>query len=363
MSPRDSLLSHSFVRRVLIIIGLVIIAGILFHVIRGSVTILLLIFAGIILGIFLNWCKCMMVRRIHLPAGISLAIVLVVLIVTIITLLTVLTPIVVDQGAALLEKAPETIDDLRKFVLRYDWGYTVFKKTAKPEDLILGVRREDFLNRLQGLVGFFSGTVGVLMSGVFIIFIGIYVAVDMNIYFSGAVRMLPMPYREKGAEVLHRMAEIIRWWLLGQFISMAVLGFSVFLGLSVLGIPFALIFALLTALMTFIPNLGPLIAFIPIAIVALSEGGTKLIYVAVFYTLIQSFEGFVLTPLVHRKVITLPPVLVISVQILLMKLIGFMGVILAIPLVACGMVAVKIIYIEEILGDRSEPLKFSNTCH
>jgi predicted PurR-regulated permease PerM len=112
--------------------------------------------------------------------------------------------------------------------------------------------------------------------------------------------------------------------------------------------------ALTILLMTFIPNLGPMLAFFPIGVVALAEEPPKLVHVAFFYILVQSLEGLVLTPLIHRKMITLPPALVIAVQILLLQLVGLVGVILAMPLVACAIVAVQSIYTEEILGDPRE---------
>lgn len=352
----------SYVKKVLIVIGLVILAGVLVYAVRGSLTIVLLIYAGVILGVLLNRSTCWLARRSRLPAGIALTILLALLVMAISLLLTLLFPVVVAQTSALWEKVPDAVEKFRYAALKYQWGEILFKKTDNPEELLLGVGREDLLKTLRGLAGFFSITAGVLMGGLFVFVIGAYMAADMPLYFTGTIRLLPPAYRRKGAEVLQRMGEVICWWLLGQCISMAVLGCVVFAGLRLLGMPFALLFALLTALMTFIPNLGPMLAFFPIGVVALAEEPPKLVLVAVFYILVQSLEGLVLTPLIHRKMITLPPALVIAVQILLLQLVGLVGVILAMPLVACAIVAVQSIYTEEILGDPREGPEAAPAC-
>jgi predicted PurR-regulated permease PerM len=343
-----------YVKKVLIVISLVILAGALVYIIRGSLTIVLLIFAGIILGIFLNRFKCIMVRRLRLPPGIALSLLLLLMVASLGLLVAFMLPVAAEQTANLLEKVPDAVEDLRYSFLKYTWGEALFERTDNPEDLLFGIQREDLLKTIEGLVGIFSGIAGGLMAGVFVFVIGTYIAADMPIYYAGLLRLLPPAYRRKGADVLNRMGEVIYWWLLGQGISMAVLGCVVFAGLHLLGIPFALLFALFTALMTFIPNLGPMLAFIPIGLMTLSEEPAKLTYVVVFYVLVQSIEGFALTPLIHRKIITLPPVLVISVQIILLNLVGLAGILMAMPLVACGLVAVQSIYTEEILDDKRE---------
>ncbi len=114
----------------------------------------------------------------------------------------------------------------------------------------------------------------------------------------------------------------------------------------------ALILALILVLG--IPNLGPVLAFIPALLVALSEGMMKALYVSIFYLIVQNIEGNFLTPMIQRKFIHVPPVLILSIQVLLMTLIGFLGILLAMPLLACIMVLVQMLYVEDVLGDRMD---------
>jgi predicted PurR-regulated permease PerM len=355
MGPVDPQ-AADFAKKVLIVLGLVVLVGGLIYVLHGASTILLLIFAGLILGIFLHWFKCLLVRRLQLPAWLALGLLITLLLASIALLFGLITPIVVEQTGALLDQVPNALENLRFYLLRYSWGDEFFKETEQPENLIFGYIREDLMKRLVGMAGFFAGTFGALMGFLLVIVIGIYLAADMGIYFEGFLRLLPPAHRHRGRAVLLRMGHVIRWWLVGQCISMTILGCAVYAGLKMIGVPYTLLFALLTAVMTFIPNLGPMLAFGPIALVALTESTTTLIYVGIFYMVVQSIEGFFLTPMVHRKIITLPPLLIISVQVLLLYMNGFVGVLLAMPLVACTMVAVRTLYIEDVLDDhrRSE---------
>ena len=104
----------------------------------------------------------------------------------------------------------------------------------------------------------------------------------------------------------------------------------------------------------FIPILGPIIASVPVLLMAAAEGTSTLILVGFIYLGIQQLEGNVITPMVHRVRIALPPVLILGVQLVLAQLVGFVGILMAMPLVAAGMVAVQMLYVEDVLGDSLE---------
>ena len=89
-------------------------------------------------------------------------------------------------------------------------------------------------------------------------------------------------------------------------------------------------------------------------LIALTQSPTLALYTAIMYLAIQTLEGFVLTPLVQQRAISLPPVAVISAQLLLGVLFGFLGLLLAVPIVAVVFVLVKMLYVEDILGNEVE---------
>ena len=104
-------------------------------------------------------------------------------------------------------------------------------------------------------------------------------------------------------------------------------------------------------LLTFIPFIGPLLSAIPVVLVAFSEGPATALYALLLYSAIQMLEGYVLTPNVQRRSVSLPPALTIAAQVLLGVLVGALGVVLATPLAATGLVVVNKLYVREVLGD------------
>jgi predicted PurR-regulated permease PerM len=126
------------------------------------------------------------------------------------------------------------------------------------------------------------------------------------------------------------------------------------LGLWLVGIPLAWTLGLIAGLLDFVPNIGPLIGFLPAFLLAMAMGPTKALWVAVVYVLVQTIEGYLVTPLVQKRAVDLPPALTITGQLLMGVLAGPLGVLLATPLLAVGMVLVKILYVEETLGDEME---------
>ena len=112
-----------------------------------------------------------------------------------------------------------------------------------------------------------------------------------------------------------------------------------------------LFLGLLAARFNFIPNFGPLISGVPAFLLALADSPTKALWVVALYIFAQSLEGYVLTPLVQRRAVELPPALLILFQVLAGLLLGGLGVVLAAPLLAVIVVAVKMLYVEDVLGD------------
>jgi predicted PurR-regulated permease PerM len=119
-------------------------------------------------------------------------------------------------------------------------------------------------------------------------------------------------------------------------------------------VPLAVALGLLTGILTFVPYLGPLLAAIPILLIAFVESPTLMLTVLVLYLLIQNVESSIIMPMIFRRTVHLPPVLTIIAQILLGAIFGFVGVILATPLMAAGLSLVKLIYVEDTLGDSFE---------
>ena len=125
-------------------------------------------------------------------------------------------------------------------------------------------------------------------------------------------------------------------------------------GLWLLGVPLAPALGLFAALAEFVPNVGPFLAFIPALVLALTESATRALAVLLLYLGVQGFESYVLTPLVEKRAVALPPALTITAQVLMAVLAGGLGLALATPLAAAALVLVQRLYVEDTLGDALE---------
>jgi predicted PurR-regulated permease PerM len=147
----------------------------------------------------------------------------------------------------------------------------------------------------------------------------------------------------------------MRLWLVGQSIRIILMTLCVWLALYLIGLPGPFVLGLQAGLSNFIPYLGPIVAAVPIALVAMPYGASLLIWAVVVYTIIQSIEGYVIGPLIQGHAVEIPPAWTLVAIVLLGALFGVMGIALAMPLVAIGRVAILRFYVEDYLGDDLEP--------
>ena len=211
--------------------------------------------------------------------------------------------------------------------------------------------RADVLARVTGI---FSTTLGIFADFIIILFIGLYLAIEPGLYTRGVIRLAPASRRERARAVIDEVGNTLRWWLIGKAASMLVIGVLTAFGLWLLDVPLALTLGLLAAILTFIPNIGPILSVVPAALLALLHSPTRALYVILLYLGIQTIESYLLTPMVQRRTVQLPPALTIFAQVLLGVLVGGLGLALATPLTAAALVLVRMIYVEDTLHDSIE---------
>ena len=307
----------------------------------------LLIFAGVLLAVFLNSLSKWIHQKTHLPEKWSLAFVLLALsFVTAIGIWSI-APEVSDQIDRLTEYIPQAVDQARQQILKYEWMRMLLEK----KDQIASMA-SDGSNIPSTITGMFSSTFGALANFLVFLVIGIFMAINPRIYLNGMIQLVPRNRRTRAREVLHGVESALQSWLLAKITAMFAVGILTAIGLWLIGIELALLLGIIAALLTFIPNIGPILALIPAALLALVHGSDKLIYVIALYMGVQVLESYVLTPLLQQDMVDLPPALIISMQILLGVLVGGLGIILATPMTAASMVLIRMVYIEDILGDR-----------
>jgi predicted PurR-regulated permease PerM len=309
----------------------------------------LLGFAGVLLALFLRGLADALARWTSLSPGWALFVVGIALITLVVGAGWWLAPDVADQVDELRLSLPRSVEQLDERLSRYGWGRQVQQEMPGPAELLPD--RSDLFARITGV---FSTTLGIVANVVIVLFLGLYLAVEPSTYRHGLVRLVPPSGRARAGEVLDAVASALRWWLIGKVASMMVIGVLTYIGLLLLGIPLALTLALLAALLTFIPNLGPILSAVPAVLLGLLQGPVTAASVVGLYVTIQTVESYVLTPLVQRRTVSLPPGLTIVAQVLLGVLLGGLGLALATPLTAALLVLVKLLYVEDVLGDHPD---------
>ncbi len=340
--PRNRGSLRDFFIRVGIITVLVLILLLMWY----AVNILLLIFAGILLAVFLRGLSDLVSRFTNLPESLSLAVVIIGFIFTISGLIWGLAPSVFDQADELRRALPESVNKGEEWLTQYSWGRQIVERMPTFQEAM-----PDFSDALSRITGIFSSTVSAIANFVIILFVGIYLAIDAQTYTNGLVRLFPFERRPRAREVIDELGFTLWWWLLGKTAAMVVVAAVTWLSLTILGVPLALTLGLLAGLLDFIPNIGPFLAGIPAVLIALTVSPTIALYVLVFYFVIQSLESYVLTPILLKKTVKLPPALTIIAQVLLGVLVGGLGLILASPLAAVVFVLVRMLYLEDTLGE------------
>ena len=185
-----------------------------------------------------------------------------------------------------------------------------------------------------------------------LIFASIYLAMQPVRYREGLLRLVPSGRRARIGEVLDLAGETLRRWVIGQSITMIVVGTMTGLGLWALGISAPLALGLIATIFAFVPYVGPLLSSVPGILMAAAQGPLPVLYVTLLYGGVHFIESNVITPLVQANVVQLPPVLTVFAALVFSILLGPIGVLLAAPLTVVLLIAVNCLYIEDVLGDR-----------
>ena len=348
--------TYSFLKKVLIFILIALSVILIVMFIGKAINTLLVIFAGILLGVIFRAGRDFITDTTGLANGISLAIVLVLFFGFFAGTGYVLAPRIADQASTFYQEVPKTWEMTKQEISRWSWGRELANENPHVKDFFEDETNgtgEDY-DMTKSILNYLSYSAAIAAALVLILVISIYIAAEPKLYSEGFIRLFPKNQRKKVVEIMNEMSMTIQWWIAGQLCSMLLLGVLASLGLWLLGVPYALMLGALTAFMTFIPNLGPILAAVPILLIALTVDVDTAIYTAIFYTILQCIEGYFITPMIHRRAINVPPVLIITIQFLLFYLVGFLGVLLAMPLIGCMMVLVKRLYIQDVLGDSLE---------
>jgi predicted PurR-regulated permease PerM len=188
-------------------------------------------------------------------------------------------------------------------------------------------------------------------------FVSIFFLVDPMDYLRGSVMLVPESYQGRFLEVISELRSAILAWLLSVGIAMLVTSISIYVGMGLmLHIPNAKGIAIIAAASTIIPNIGSLIPFIPIIIFTLADDPAKLLVAIPMYIMIQQVEANVITPQVVERQLAIPAAMTMVFQLISAILFGFLGILLAVPILAVIVTLVRELYVYDALGLRGVSL-------
>jgi predicted PurR-regulated permease PerM len=276
-------------------------------------------------------------QKIYIPRALSVFVILASIVSIFVAIFVLLVPTIYTEFAAF----SKSFYVFQRDAINYISSYTGNKQLVS--DVVRDWSLEDIQNSATTLLtagtGAVSSTVGsvtyFIYQTVIIFVITFYLAVQDH----GVERFLRViTPRKKEDYIINlwgRSRKKIVAWAKGQFILALMIGTSVYIGLSIIGLPNPFLFALLAAVGEVIPIVGMMIATIPAVLVALLSGGAPFaITVTIFYLLVTQFENHILAPLIVNKVVGIPSVIVIIALVVGATLAGFWGVLLAVPVAA-----------------------------
>lgn len=345
--------TSAFAIRVLIGAGVVLALLLFVALLWYAVDALLLTFAAVLLAIILRSVSDWLEAHTRLSDRWALAVVVIALLLILGIFTALAAPQIIEQAGQLQARLPEAIGAVYAVLREHPWGRWLLDllPTQAEFEATGGLGGEVFW-RATGLA---YTAAQVFFGIVILIFVTLYLAVDPRLYINGLLHLVPVAYRPRAAEVLAATGATLRWWLFGTLVKMAVVGLVTFLGLWGLDVPLAMLLALLAGLLDFVPYVGPIIAAIPAVLIGFTGGLEQALWVTLLYLVVQQIEGLIISPVIYHRTVYLAPALTILAEIILFAMAGAIGLILATPLVTLAVVLVKMLYVEQVLGDTGIP--------
>jgi predicted PurR-regulated permease PerM len=230
---------------------------------------------------------------------------------------------------------------------------TVQTRTTRTNEVLAGGNlRREITKQMRGAQHSFlkvlTSTFAVSGAFMLVLFIAAYIAVDPHLYHGGILEMLPVRERDRAAVTLARLATTLRRWLVTQLIAMVVIGAVTTVFLFVIHVKAALPLGILAGVSKFIPIVGSIFAAIPAVAMAFVDSPHKALVVAIGYFAIQFVENHLLVPVLMKHGVNLPPAMTLGIQALMAVLFGFLGLLVAVPLLAALLTIVRTMNAEEM---------------
>jgi predicted PurR-regulated permease PerM len=338
-------------------IGIVLFAALLLFTWAFAAT-LFLIFAGMLLGVALNAMTDLLGRAVKLAHSLRLAVVCLVL-------AGMLSGIVFLGGATIAQQATVLSNTIKSQLVNVkaflekngvDTSFFDFSSlTAAPSDASTPATQSPAATHNLPSAGalassggaIFSqslklilGTVSAVGNFFIVLFLGLAFAAQPGVYRAGLLFMAPAKHRARATVIIDRIGYTLERWLIAQIVTMAAVFFVTWIGLAVIGIQSSFILGIQAGLLAFIPTVGAILAGLIVVLASLASGWVAALSAFILFLGVHAMESYVLTPIIQRQALDIPPATLFAFQILLGVVFGIWGLALALPLMAIAKVMI-----------------------
>ena len=329
-------------------IGAVLFAAMLWFTWQFAAT-LFLILAGMLLGVGLNAMTELLGRVVRLPQALRLAIVCLTLAVVLSGVLVLGGATIAKQATVLSQTIKSQLTTVKAFLEKngVDTSYFEFGQAEAPTDsagtATPGTPTPTTPHNLPSASALASsggaivsqtlkvllGTVSAVGNFFIVLFLGLAFAAQPSVYRTGLIFIAPAKYRNHCIAVIDRIGYTLERWLLAQLLTMFAVFAVTWIGLALIGIPSSFILGIQAGLLAFIPTVGALIGGLIVVLASLATGWVAALSAFILFLGVHALESYVLTPIIQRQALDIPPATLFAFQILLGVVFGIWGLALA----------------------------------
>lgn len=337
-------------------LGWILLAVIVVALLIRTVDVLIVVFLAIILAVYLDAVSGFLQRRAGVPPAIGLAAAVALTLGGLVGVVFLVAPAVASQVQDLVANLPSFLTELDQSINRLFRSIPVLRRgvTEGGAPGLLASSLNELFGVLRGaLVPYLKGGVELIIKGVGVFVMALYLARTPSTYVDGLVALVPPAHRRLARVILYDLKLTLHAWVVGQLIAMVLLAALTTLGLWILGVPYFLAFGVFAGVAAIVPFFGTLFSTIIPALFALGVAGLgKAIAVALLGIGVHLIEANFVAPVVMERQVNLPPVITIAGVLLIGKLFGLAGLIVAVPILAFVMVLIRHILMGEVYGDQ-----------
>ncbi len=316
---------------------------------------LLLLFLAVLFSVYLGALTDWQERRLGFPRPLGLAVSMVGTLLGFGVVGALLVPRLVPQGAQLVTALPEQMMRWEQSIAGFLEQYPVLGALVGP----LEQGQSYFGTLFREISRYFTDVFPYLFSGLWFLVhlvsffaISIYLTAKPSLYRGEVLALVPPGQREPAADILEELGETLRAWVGGQLLAMTVLGVLTWVGLELLDVPFALAFGVFAGVAAIVPFFGTLVSTLLPALYVLPSGGALYaLAVASVGAVVHLVEANVVAPMIFEHRVELPPAWTLLTLLVMVKLLGFVGLLVAVPVFAVGRVLVRRIYVDRVLEE------------